>query len=396
MLKRKFTILLLGFLTLGGVAGCRDTSAQDRAILDDVAQYVPLLVDKTDGTTYRNTEVNDLKDGNDLIAVTSGVRKGKNFNVAWSYREGDGLASFTIGEPKEGATDILIAPGYEEYEPVFYGTSEVEDVTNKPKAKIGRLVATLSIKNTTKTMYFDFQLEPQWKITWLSIPEAKVAPAGQLIGVRGYVTGIFPDWNSLTIADGVDGYNFFKVMNFKNDGIKVGDLVAGVGSASGYNGLMQIGYIKRITLLDPADYPDVKNPEYTEITAQDFYDWRIASEEERLMTKLDGMDSALVSMRNLTLVKITDRDDMEIDHVPTSNIHSNLVVTADVTQWDGTPGTIEIRISLSYHMLPDNQAAFEEFFQANKGKKINYDGPLTWYNEPNLGPYEVTSLSVAE
>jgi hypothetical protein len=395
MFKRKFTIVLLGLLTLGGLAGCGDTTAEDRAILDDVAQYVPLLVDKTDGSTYRNVDVNELKDGNDLIAVTSGVRKGKNFKVEWSYREGEGLATFDIGTPTEGATDILIAPGYEEYEPVFFGTTEVEDETNKPKPKIGRLIANLTLRKATKTMYFDFQLNPQWKITWLSIPEAKVAPAQQLIGVRGYVTGIFPDWNSLTIADGVDGYNFFKVMNFKNDGIAVGDLVAGVGNASGYNGLMQIGYIKRITILNPDNYPDIKNPAYTEITAQDFYDWRIASEEERLMSRLDGMDSALVSMRNLTLVKITDRDDMEIDHVPTSNIHSNLVVTADVTQWDGTPGTIEIRISLSYHMLPENQAAFDEFFQANKGKLINYDGPLTWYNEPNLGPYEVTSLSLA-
>jgi hypothetical protein len=396
---KKLKFFVLGLLTLGALAGCgqpKTDPARDAAVLDEVIDYVPLVVDKTTGDRYKprlkeGDDIHEMLDGNDLIVVISGVRKSQNFSVTWSYYKAEGLASFRISDPQEGATNTLVSPGYEEYDPKFL-TSGDENRYHIPAPKIGRLMAEVKLNTATRKVVYDFKLHAQWRINWKDLVEARDSEPKELIGVRGYVTAIFPDWDSLSIADGNMGYNFYKVSGFKDDGIKVGDLVGGVGEAGGYNGLSQISWIKRINILDPAEFPQIRQPEYNTITVKDFYDFKQSEgfPEEQMENPLWAKDSSLIKINEpLKMVRITDRDGNEIPNVPQGNTHSNIVLI-------GKHGEIEVEIlcSLSYHMGTENQAAFDEFFQAHKGEMINYEGHLTWYNKPNLGPYTVDALKL--
>ena len=128
----KLKFFVLGLLTLGALAGCgqpKTDPARDAAVLDEVIDYVPLVVDKTTGDRYKprlkeGDDIHEMLDGNDLIVVISGVRKSQNFSVTWSYYEAEGLATFRISDPQEGATNTLVSPGYEEYDPKFLSSGD--------------------------------------------------------------------------------------------------------------------------------------------------------------------------------------------------------------------------------------------------------------------------------
>lgn len=407
MKKTKLTAILLGFLASATLVGCGGQSAEERraeerATLEEVIQYVPLLVDRGNQTKYLSTSHPNfptengyhLRDGYDINAVISGKRKGKDFSVSWSFREDEALAGFQIGEPTgDDATSIVIAPLFEEYDPVWLQSGN-EDVSKRPKPRAGRLYGTVTVGETSERLIYDFYVYPQWRVEWLDLVEAKDAEADKLIGVRGYITQILTDWNSLSIADGLEGFNVFKVMDFQNDGFEEGDLISAVGKASAYNGLSQIQWVQKIKVENPADFPEVKEPAYNKLTAQDFYDYaKAANDEERLETKLAGKDSALIEIENLVMDHLTDRNNTVVEDVILGD-HTNIILIGEAVDKNGEPTTVEIVCGLNYHMGKELQTQFNEFFHANKGKTVNYKGVLSWYTTPNLGPLEPSSFTV--
>ncbi|HZJ89133.1 MAG TPA: hypothetical protein VFD05_00390 [Bacilli bacterium] len=378
---------------------------------NEIALSVPLVVDKTRGTTiygnaYRNKyglPVPDLSDGNDFILTTSGLFYYEDddnevyidapYTVTWSYVEAAGYAEFEFETDDNGV--LTATPGYPTYKPEYDGGGN--PLHEVPAKKPGRLVAEIHMDGHKKKTNFDMYLMPIELIEWYRIRDVRDLPISTLIGVRGYVTGIFPDWNNATINDGKVGFGLFKVQDYR-DLFAVGDLIEAVGQFTAYNGLYQIQWIKSVKKVSPTDYPEIAKPAWKEFTTDELADQMDRAGDD-LFGPLQDYDGALIKFdKPFRMVEVKDRDNKVIDVSEmdiTGKYHTDIYVEADTTDYP-LREKVTIKLSINYHMGGDNQKDIRDFFMEHGNAPFYYEGHLGAYNEFVLAPYGGDTLVLAD
>lgn len=376
----------------------------------EIVRTIPLVVDKTKGDTvhsnsYRgdhNLPYNDLKEGNDLFLTTGGslykedeendIYLDVEFSVEWSHVEAEGYGEFEYEVDDNGRLTAI--PGYPRYRPEYDRDIPIHVV---PAKKPARLRAKITIGERNKTENFDMYLHPVQIIDWYRIRDIRDLEIGELIGVRGYVTGIFPDWNNATINDGEWGFGLFKLQDYANL-FKVGDLIEAIGDFTVYNGLAQIQFIKSVKKVNASEHPEIKEPAWTTFTTDELADQLDRSTDD-LTGALQDFDGALVKFdKPFRMVEVRDRDNEVIDISKmdiTGKQHTDIIVEADTTDYP-IRDKVTIKLSINYHMGGDNQLAIRDFFIANGTAPFYYEGHLSAYNEFVLGPYTADALILAD
>lgn len=411
-MKKHISRLSLALVALFSVVGCGKSNLSDEEfvlVTDELLQTMPFIIDKTTSDTIFGNEYRakldlttpELKDGNDLILLTDGIYDYENeeegiflsgkFDVDWSFSTAYDFVGFDIEKDDRGI--LTAAPKYPTYKPDYDGSGKA--LHEVPDPVPARLVAEIKVGNKTRRANFDLILHSIELLEWYRLFETRDLKLGSTIGVRGYVTGIFPDWNNATINDGDDGFGLFKIQDYE-DTFEVGDLVEAVGQFTVYNGLAQIQYIKRIKIVDPSAHPNIKKPEYNEFTIDD-----IADQFDRASTDLTGplqdKDGALVKFdKPFKLVEVRDRDKqlIEISAMDVSGrYHTDIIVEAETTDYTEVE-KVQIKLSVNYHMGGENQKAIRDFFITNGKNPFYYEGHLSAYNEFILGPYDASALKL--
>lgn len=412
MKNKKFAIAL-GLVGLTALAGCTPSSSSSEAPLTDaefeiaiteIATRVPLVIEKSVGSTihsniYRQANglpTPELKDGNDFILIEAGnlsyedddngVYLNQSYTIAWSYNNNAALASFEFVRDDKGQLNAV--PEYPVYDLEFddYGN----DISVIPPAKAGRLYAVVTIGTHQRTINYDVTLMPIERVTDYNLVALRDVAAGTIARVRGYVIGVHADSNSAGIMDGQWGYGLYRLDSDFKGVIKKGNLVEVVGSVSTFNGLAQIQWIKKLKILDPEDFPEIKKPVTTSFTHDQLAD-QLSRAGTDFTGPLQDRDNALVKFETpFKFLRVEDRNGVNVGFDKfdiTGKVHTNVILEGKKS--DGE--TFEVTLSINYHMLSENQIAFKNFLEANQTKEFFYEGPLSAYNKLVLGPYEWTA-----
>ena len=232
-------------------------------------------------------------------------------------------------------------------------------------------------------------------IPWKSLDTIRDSMSGDIVGARGYITSIYPDYDALTIQDGDYALTIYKVQAYSNAGFKIGDYVEAAGSWAPYNGLAEIGWVKRLEVVDPVEH-NATLPTVHDITPADFKDWYDAlTPTEQFLTSLYDLDSARVKVDEpMTILRAEDRNGAELAlaDLPVGGTHANIILGAGVGE-----DAVEIKLSLSYHIGTEVQQAIKDkVMAAGLGAEITFDGILSWYNEPVLGPMSADDITIVE
>lgn len=392
------------------------TEAEFNLSVDIIAKTVPLVVERNTGTVirtnvYRNAQtpvdpVPELKGGNSLTLIEGGVLTYEDdvnevylypeYTITWSYN-GQNDPETTLGTfvfEKDQDNKLVGVPGYPTYEPEYDGGGNPIHIV--PPAKVARLYATVRIGERTKRLNIDMYLGAIEKINLISLLAVRDTKANAVVKVRGYVTGIFPDWNTAGIVDGKTGVGLYKLdaSGFQN-AFKVGDLVEVVGQVGNFNGLAQLSYIKAVKVLDKASFPEVKTPEFNDFTHDDLYQTLLLGNTDPTSPIFDK-DNAMVRFdKPFTFKTVKNRTGVDIGldgFIPDGKTHYNVILEGKTSE----DVTFEVQMSMNYHMGLANHTAFKNFLVANKNNAFFYEGPLTVYNELQFGPYQFEgSLRVA-
>lgn len=404
MLKITKTLTLFA-AAIAVLAGCGQTSssittselteAEKQEILQYIATSVPLVTEAGTGTVLYNDEVTDLKDGRDLYVVTKAVRREQNVTITWSYKEGvDGsnnpLATFEFLDNDE--TTRVARPEYPTYQLVLDGSGN--DISVIPPTKVARLYANLALGETTLRVSYDMYLRPQLLIEWKKLDVIRDTEANAIVGARGYITSIYPDYDAMTIQEGDYALTLYKTQAYSGAGLQVGDFIEAAGSWRPFNGLAEIGYIKRLNKANPADF-GAQLPTVHTFSPADFKEWADAlTPTEQFLTSLYDFDSARIKIDEpMTILRAEDRNAtvMALSALPVGNTHANVILGATV---GGVQ--IEIKLSLSYHIgTIAQQAIKDKLVAAGVGASVKFNGILSWYNEPVLGPMNADNIILA-
>lgn len=411
-MKNKLLKFALFTTVLAGLAGCGPTPTDSTptseepvsvseltkeekiAVMQEVAEFVPIVTEDGTGTVIYSDQVTDLKDGRDLTVRTKVNRFGNLIDISWTYREGlDGagnpLASYEVKPIDEETASVR--PAYPVYDLVI--NSSGQDVSVVPPVAIGRLYANLAFGGETLRVSFDMYLTPQIRIDWKKLDVIRDTEINAVVGARGYITSIYPDYDAITIQDGAFALTLYKTQAYSGRGLKIGDFIEAAGSWRPYNGLAEIGWIVRLNLADPVEH-DAALPITHEFSPADFKEWYDAeTPTEQFLTALYDYDSALISIDEpMTILRAENREAVEIAlaDLPTTNVHANIILGATVGE-----GTVEIKLSISYHVGPAVQQALKDkLIAAGLGAHVTYEGILNWFNEPVLGIMSADDITV--
>lgn len=384
-------------------------------VVDVIAKTVPIVVERNTGAiirtnVYRNAQdpkisVPELKDGNALTLIQGGTLTYEDdenevylypeYTISWSYYgEGDETSTYGTFEFETDKDGVLVAtPGYPIYVPEFDGGGNPTHTV--PPAKTARLYATVKIGEWTKRLNIDMYLMPQEKIEYYTMSAARELPNGTPIKVRGYVTGIFADWNSAGIADGAIGFGLYKLKDSGLDGVfSIGDLVEVTGLTSNYNGLAQLQWLKAAKVLDPADYPEIARPVVTEWTHDDLEQSLVLGVTDPTSPMLDTDNSLVKFNAPFKFLRVEDRNGADVGFGgfnTTGSAHTNVILEGKTSE----DKAFEVKLSINYHMGAAEQQLIKAFLQANETKPFYYEGPMSSYNEFVLGPYHFEGCFIA-
>lgn len=413
-----FKKIISGALLLGAlvsITSCEKalSEADFAAVSGYIAKTVPLVIEKSTGkTVYSNdarkataTElpIPDLDGGNDLFLITEGEYAYEDddnekylygkYTVTWTYydqgKEDSDYGKFTFETDKDGKYNAI--PGYPTYKPEYDGGGNALHVL--PPTKSARLIATIKIGSLEKKVNFDMFLQPTALVEYYNFAQVRELAIGEVAGIRGYVTGIFPDWNTASIADGEWGFGLFRLDSGFANAFKVGDLIQVVGQYSVYNGLAQFQYIKKVTIIDEAQFPNIKKPIVNELTTDDLKD-QLERSSTDLTGPLQDKESSLAKFNKpFTFKRVENREAVEVGFAGfdiTGKLHTNVILETETSE--GVK--FEVKLSINYHMGVENQTAIKNFLVENQSKPIYYNGHLSAYNGLVLGPYNVSALSL--
>lgn len=377
------------------------TAEEFELAFNHIAMTVPLAVEKTVGVTiqtnlYRaahDLAMPVLKGGNDIALTTSGalvyedeendVYLYPNYTVSWAFLDNESYGSFEFETDRAGVYTAV--PGYPTYLPEYDGGGNPTHVV--PNAKSARLYALIKIGDHEKRANIDLVLEPQQIIEYVSLLEVRERNAGDVVGVRGYVHGIFPDWNTAGIGDGRWGLGLYRLDSGFKDSMQIGELVEVVGQVSNFNGLSQLQYIKSVKILDPAEWTDIKEPAIQVVSLDDLED-QLSRAKDDLTGPLQDKDNSILRFSEpLRFKRVEDRNGVEVGFAGfdlTGKVHTNVILGGTTS----ANKNFEVKLSINYHMLGENQEAFKTWLQAHQSDDIYYTGAISAYNELVLGPYE--------
>lgn len=391
--------------SLLALAGCGGTSVSEvpselelpsreetLLLFEDVATSVPLVLEEGSGkeiysNALRNQEnppmpVPELLEGRNLTLTSMVVREGFEITVTWGYKEDASLAEFTF-EVEEGKLTAI--PGYEEFVP--------QENIPAPNPKVGRLIATYKLGEVTKSYNYDMFVFPVEKIDYYSLATVRDVTGDNYVGVRGYITGIFEDWNNGTIANGKFALGLFKLGDYSTQ-IKVGDYVDVVGKFTAYNGLNQLQFIRSVKVIDPATDPDARLPIVSEFTMDELAEQLAlpGTGSEAMLGKLYDYDGAIVKFNAPFKFKgVVDRNNEPIT-LATMDVSQNVHYDVILEGTTSTSKKFEVKVAINYH-LGSKRVAIKQFFVDNQTSNIYYEGHIGWYNVLNFAPYDVTPFS---
>lgn len=404
-MKKKFLAMGVTLLALGALAGCKTekevplTDSEFAIVIDEIVNRVPLVIDITKGDTIptnlfrasrNDEEVPQLKDGNNLKLITNGNIKYEDeeneiylyptYTISWSYWEHESLAGFTFEDKIDTFLDtkyVLATPHY----PTF--TVEQEENGIKPPSKAARLYATINVGSRSQKIDIDVILKPQLFVPTYTLEEVRaVAKEKDIIKVRGYVHGIYlGDYNAGGIADGEWGLGIYKIMDYTTE-IKNGNLLEIIGQYKVYNGLSQVEQIKSVKVLEPASFPEIKEPKVQMFTMDDLFEALSDAWPGTPTNALFSKDNSLATFDGPFRISATKNDFSKFDTSGTS--HTDVILLAK----DSDDYEFEVTLSINYHMGAAEQTKIRDFLQANIDKDIYYRGALGAYSNLVLGPFE--------
>ncbi len=409
--------LTIGILAVAGLAGCGGnnssgdpnsnssggptseepvelTKEEFDIAVNEIATVVPLVIDIVTGDPVYTNErrkavepalpVPELMDGNNLKLITGGTLNYEDeendvylypdYVIDWTFLDMEGYAQFEFEEQK----DFLVAvPDY----PRYLAGETV------PKKVAGRLTANIKIGARNKKINVDVILKPQEIIEEFTLQEVRgEAISKQIVKVKGYVHGIYADYNAAGIADGQWGFALYKVTEFKEQ-IKIGNLVEATGEFTVYNGLSQLQFLKEVKVLNPDNFPEIKRPTLNIFTMDDLLETIESGWPGTPTNVLFARDNSISTFNApFKFVRVEDRDGKDVGFAgfdTTGGKHTNVILEAT----DSTGFKFEVTLSINYHIGSAEQTLIRDWLQANQAKDIYYRGPLSAYNKFTLEPY---------
>lgn len=424
-MKKNLLKFVIGLLAVTALAGCEDNSSSSGSSQDvssedvssevsseepsseepvvltkeefDIAVHqistvVPLVIDIVTGDPIFTNErrkqgelpIPELKDGNNLKLIKSGTLMYEDdeneiylypdYTISWSFLEMEGYATFQFEEQGQFTLALPAYPLYLEGERV-------------PAKIAGRLTANITIGERSKKINTDVILVPQAIIEEYTLQEVRgEASPKQVIKVKGYVHGIYADYNAAGIADGEWGFALYKVTEFKEQ-LQIGNLVEATGEFTTYNGLSQVQFLKEIKVLNPENFPEIKRPTMNTFTMDDLYETIEDGWPGTPTNVLFARDNSISTFNApFKFLRVVDRDGKEVgfEGFDTTGLkHTNVILEAT----NSNNYKFEVTLSINYHMGGAEQTLIRDWLQANQAKDIYYRGPLSAYNKFTLEPY---------
>lgn len=198
-----------------------------------------------------------------------------------------------------------------------------------------------------------------------------------IVRVRGFVTGIFTDWNTSYITSGEYGLALFRTDIGYIDAFAKGDFIEVTGDAATFNGARQIAWISSLRIIAPtSDEPVVR-----QLNAGNFASTSIANNGQRFR------DGSLVRLANLQFDAITSG---------TLPIGSSNHLALRFKVFDGAT-SYNVNAYLNYRLgIPKREAIYAILLQAPVGgeKFLTYEGLLGWSFGPQLMILEIADFTI--
>ena len=371
---KKITSMLLSVLAVGALAGCgaeeRDPVADQQAV-DTV---LTLAIASLDGTLPLDPTAGATKlyadDGKTITIAKSWIRNEEKVTISWATNSED---AFTFEDIDENSMRAI---------PVFPAFGEA--------AKGVSLTATATLGEASGNATFVFYLYPPAEVFERSdlATIRTEAKAADRVWVEGFVYALMEnDWNMVFIADGQFGIALYHLdlsghqtvtdtVAGGKRALAVGDYVKAIGKYSPYNGLAEVGNLETVEIIAVPDYA-------TEPTAKTLVEADFLS-----ATGLLGRDASKVHVEGLVFSgTYLDKDGLAVDGLDTTgSAHRDVVFTL---------GETEVRLNVSYHVGSAKQQALQTFLNGlTAGETVTFEGPLGWYNTPNLAYTDISQLTV--
>lgn len=380
------------------------TKEEIKEMLSSIGNDMPILTEVAKpGQKVPNVgdnKINQLLEGRALNAVKSvDYADGVLVKIEWSHNTS--LANFEYSDIETSPNIKRITPDYPRYE--FTQDSNGVDTSVIPPSTIGRLYAQISFGGESQRFVFDAELKAQPIVNYKNLFDVRNSTNNEIVGVRGYITAIQPDYDLIFIQDGDYGLGLYKAQAFKDAGLKVGDYVESAGSWRPYQGLNEIGWLKFINVItNPEDY-GAKEPVVHSLEPQDFYDYQVAlSETEKEETKIADRDGSRIKIdkpmkfkRVEVMVNKVFVDKPAAEFPTDGTSHANVYISAPVVDAEGKTIEFEFILYVSYHIGKEAQQGIKDFLVANWNKEFTYNGWLSSYNAPVLGIFTAAELAVA-
>ena len=202
-----------------------------------------------------------------------------------------------------------------------------------------------------------------------------------IIRARGYVSGIFTDWNTSYITSGEYGLALFRTDIGYRDEFAIGDYIQVIGEAATFNGSRQISWISSIKILAPIG----AEPVIRQLNASNFSSTTVANNGQQFR------DGSLVRLSNLQFDSVTSGAPASGPMIGTSN---HLAIRFKV--FDGAT-SYNVNAYLNYRLgVTKRQAIYDLLLQAPVGsnKFLTFQGLLGWSFGPQLMILEVSDFSI--
>jgi hypothetical protein len=202
-----------------------------------------------------------------------------------------------------------------------------------------------------------------------------------IIRARGYVSGIFTDWNTSYITSGEYGLALFRTDIGYRDAFAIGDYIEVIGEAATFNGSRQISWITSIKILPALG----EEPVIRQLTAGNFASTSIANNGQRFR------DGSLVRLGNLQFDSVTSGAPESGPMIGSAN---HLALRFKV--FDGAT-SYNVAAYLNYRLgVTKRQAIYDLLLEAPVGSDqfLVYEGLMGWAFGPQLMILEIGDFSI--
>jgi hypothetical protein len=389
MNKRMSVALLTGGLIL---ASCGGNANQD--LLEATITSTPTIAVKSDGQTlelgFRQIVEGTItlirtiyafgEDEDYPIALTWSVAE--SANQYFNFREGtiDGVSVFNVSiiQPSFGTAAVDVSLNLLATMTVgttAYTTTREYLLTINPEAVDSSLIPLIPLSTD-----FTRNADLSYVNEVLQNASRSVRNAA-IVRVRGYVSGIFTDWNTSYITSGEYGLALFRTDLGYIDAFGIGDYIEVTGEAATFNGSRQIAWITSIKILPPiGDEPVIR-----QLTAANFASTSIANNGQRFR------DGSIVRLAQLQFDSVTSGAPVS---GPLIGVGNHLSLRFKV--FDGNT-SYNVNAYLNYRLgVTKREAIYDLLIQAPVGSDqfLTFQGVLGWSFGPQLMILELSDFSI--